>query len=140
MRTVTSCRSRTAAVAPMIVAVSLLAIPGNVQPGLQAADKGTGGPALLRTAQSGPWSAPATWEGKKVRPAGSRVQVRPGHTVTYDLQSDQVIRSIHVAGTLRFPPDKDTRLNVGLIKIQPGDDASEEGFDCDAHAQEPPAG
>jgi hypothetical protein len=39
-----------------------------------------------------------------------------------------------VAGTLRFDPDRDTRLSVGLIKIQAGDDASENGFDCDAHA------
>jgi hypothetical protein len=53
--------------------------------------------------------------------------------VTYDTSSDQPIRSIHVAGTLRFDPDHDTRMCVGLIKIQAGDDASENGFDCDAH-------
>src|SRR5207248_6391420 len=34
----------------------------------------------------------------------------------------------------------DTRLDVGLIKIQPGDEASEDGFDCDAHAAESPEG
>src|SRR5262249_38065624 len=28
---------------------------------------------------------------------------------------------------------KDTRLDVGLIKIQAGDDTNEEGFDCEAH-------
>ena len=49
------------------------------------------------------------------------------------MSSDQAIRSIHVAGTLAFAPDRDTRLDVGLIKIQPGTDASENGFDCDAH-------
>ena len=65
--------------------------------------------------------------------AGARVQVRTGHTVRYDVTSDAVIRSIHVAGTLTFAPDRDTRLDVGLIKIQAGDDASEDGFDCDAH-------
>jgi hypothetical protein len=68
------------------------------------------------------------------------VQVRQGHTVTYDLKSDRVIRSLHVAGTLRFAQDRDTRLDVGLIKIQPGDDASENGFDCDAHVAAPPPG
>src|SRR5205823_4366603 len=51
--------------------------------------------------------------------------------------SDQAIRAIHVAGTLRFAPDRDTRLDVGLIKIQAGDDASENGFDREAHM--PPA-
>src|SRR5205085_5627414 len=34
----------------------------------------------------------------------------------------------------------DTRLDVGLIKIQPGEEATEEGFDCDAHAVEPRPG
>lgn len=90
-------------------------------------------PALIRSAQSGPWSAAATWEGGKVPAAGDKVQVRTGHTVTYDVKSEQVIRSIHVGGTLTFARDKDTRLDVGLIKIQPGEDASENGFDCDAH-------
>jgi hypothetical protein len=91
---------------------------------------------VVRSARSGPWSAPATWEGGKVPTAGARVQVRAGHTVTYDLKSDRVIRSIHIAGTLNFARAKDTRLDVGLIKIQPGADATEEGFDCDAHVPE----
>ena len=59
----------------------------------------------------------------------------PGHTVTYDLAAGPAIRIIHVAGTLNFARDKSTTLEVGLIAIQPGDDpASENGFDCDAHA------
>ena len=52
------------------------------------------------------------------------MQVREGHLVTYDTRTEAAIRSIHVAGTLRFDPDRDTRLDVGLIKIQAGDDAS----------------
>src|SRR5206468_4287378 len=60
-------------------------------------------------------------------------QVREGHTVVYDLKSDKAIRYLHIAGTLTFAADLDTRLDVGLIKIQPGDDASDDGFDCDAH-------
>jgi hypothetical protein len=90
-------------------------------------------PVLIRSAQSGPWSAPATWEGGKVPTAGTKVQVRAGHTVVYDVKSDEIIRSLHLAGVLTFAHDKDTRLDVGLIKIQAGDDTSEEGFDCDAH-------
>jgi hypothetical protein len=91
---------------------------------------------LVRSARSGPWSAPATWEDGKVPAAGSRVQVRPGHTVVYDVKSDQVIRLLHVAGTLTFARDRDTRLDVGLLKVQPGDDAGENGFDCDHHLPE----
>ena len=95
---------------------------------------------LTRSRQSGPWSAGSTWEGGVAPAAGSRVQVREGHAVLYDQRSDEAIRSIHVAGTLRFATDRDTRLDVGLIKIQAGDDATESGFDCDAHPAKTPAG
>jgi hypothetical protein len=90
-------------------------------------------PPLVRTVGSGAWSDAKTWEGGKLPAAGARVQVRAGHRVVYDRKYADVIRSIHVAGTLTFAADRDTELNVGLIKIQPGDDASENGFDCDAH-------
>jgi hypothetical protein len=96
--------------------------------------------ALVRSARSGPWSAAATWEGGRVPAAGARVQVRAGHTVTYDVSSATVLRSVHVAGTLTFARDRDTRLDVGLLKVQPGDDASENGFDCDAHLAVPAPG
>ncbi|HKB35940.1 MAG TPA: G8 domain-containing protein, partial [Gemmataceae bacterium] len=125
---------RTTLPALTVIVAGLLPVPGNSPSGLHAAEKPGSGPPLVRSARSGPWSAPATWEGDKVPPAGSRVQVREGHTVTYDLKLDRVIRSIHIVGTLCFANDRDTRLDVGLIKIQPGDDASEDGFDCDAHA------
>ena len=59
--------------------------------------------------------------------------------VTFDTRTEAPIRSIHVAGTLRFDPDRDTRLDVGLIKIQAGDDPSESGFDCEFHSPPPDA-
>jgi hypothetical protein len=94
---------------------------------------------LVRSARRGAWSAPATWEGGKVPGAGARVQVRAGHTVVYDVKSATVIRSVHVAGTLTFARDQDTRLDVGLLKVQPGE-ASGNGFDCDAHLTPPEPG
>ncbi len=93
---------------------------------------------LIRSVGNGTWSNGATWEGGRVPVRGARVQVRAGHTVIYDIQGDFPIRSIHVAGTFQFDPEKDTRLEVGLIKIQAGDDASESGFNCEAHALPPP--
>ena len=102
-----------------------------------AGGAGAPAPPLIRSAKSGPWSAADTWEGGKVPAAGARVQVRTGHTVTYDLTSDEAVRSVHVAGTLTFARDRDTRLTVGLVKIQAGDDASEDGFNCDAHVRPP---
>jgi hypothetical protein len=93
--------------------------------------------ALVRSAKTGPWSAADTWEGGKPPAAGARVQIRTGHTVSYDMKSDAAIRSIHVAGVLTFARDRDTVLTVGLIKIQAGNDASEDGFNCDAHTKPP---
>jgi uncharacterized protein (TIGR03067 family) len=118
------------------IALGFVLAGGVVAAGGRAGAEG----GLVRSAGSGPWSAPQTWEGGKVPAAGARVQVRAGHTVTYDVKSDAVIRSVHVAGTLTFARDRDTRLDVGLIKIQAGDDAGENGFDCDAHLAPPAPG
>ncbi len=97
-------------------------------------------PPVIRSAGDGRWSQPATWEGGGVPEAGARVQVRAGHVVIYDVASDAAIRSIHVAGTLRFDTERDTRLVVGLIKVQAGDDPGESGFDCEEHVQPPAPG
>jgi G8 domain len=94
-------------------------------------------PLVIVSARSGAWSVPGTWQGGKVPTAGARVRIAEGHIVTYDVASDQVIRLLHVAGTLTFARDRNTRLDVGLIKIQAGADSSEDGFDCDLHVKAP---
>src|SRR5262249_52169504 len=60
-----------------------------------------------------------------------------GHRVLYDVRATGPIRSLTISGVLSFARDRDTRLDVGLIKIQPGEDCTEEGFDCDAHVGPP---
>jgi hypothetical protein len=113
------------AITPLsLLSLLLLSLPANADPG------------LIRSARNGAWSAASTWAGGKVPGTGERVQIQAGHTVRYDVNSDKVLRSIHVAGVLSFVPDRDTQLNVGLIKIQPGEDADENGFDCTAHLGE----
>src|SRR5438128_2246946 len=109
MRTPTPGGTRISTLAALL-ALATLASPA------RAADPPDG---LIRSAKSGPWSAHATWDGGQVPGASAKVRVREGHTVAYDLKSDRVIRSIHVARTLTFTRDRDTRLCVGLIKIQP---------------------
>lgn len=100
-------------------------------------------PAVIESAKSGPWSAAATWTGGAVPGAGARVLIRSGHTIAYDAKSDAVVRAITISGTLGFAADRDTVLNVGLIKIEAGNTYSEEGFDCEhgggAAAAERPA-
>jgi hypothetical protein len=86
-----------------------------------------------RTAKSGNWSDPATWENGKLPQAGDRVQVRPGHDVTYDITPEKctfALRMLHVGGTLRFSQQVSTKLDVGLLKAQPGDVCAEDGFVC----------
>lgn len=91
---------------------------------------------VVPSAQSGLWSAAATWVGGRPPTAGAKVQIRAGHTVVYDLAMSPPIRAVFVAGTLSFAPDRDTQLDVGLLKIQAGEDLSEDGFNCDAHLPE----
>jgi hypothetical protein len=106
-------------------------------PGLALADP----PAVHRSAGSGDWSVAATWEKGKLPPAGARVLIRAGHKVVYDRNSEDALRSVHVAGTLTFAPDRDTQLVVGLVRVQIGESMDEEGFDCSAHGQDDaPAG
>src|ERR1043166_5449546 len=83
-----------------------------------------------RSVRSGKWSDANTWLGKRAPHAGDNVQVRTGDVVTYDVNSDEAVRVLHVAGTLTFARDKSTRLNVGLLKVQPGYECSEDGFNC----------
>lgn len=95
---------------------------------------------VVRSTRSGSWSDTAVWEGGKVPTSGQSVQVRKGHIVTYDVKTTSPIRSIHVAGTLTFAADRDTQLDVGLIKIQAGDEFTENGFDCELHMKAPAPG
>ncbi len=91
--------------------------------------------AVLLSARSGVWSAGDTWQGGKVPSAGARVLIQTGHAVEYDVDSDQAIRGLNVAGKLSFATDKNTRLDVGLLKIQSTTEYSEDGFDCDEHQE-----
>lgn len=97
-------------------------------------------PDWIRSAGNGAWSAASTWENGKVPAAGARVHIRPGHVIVYDVESDQPIRAVYVAGTLSFAADKNTRLDVGVIKVEAGEEPSEEGFDCDLHVIESAVG
>jgi hypothetical protein len=47
-----------------------------------------------RSAQSGLWSDAQTWEKGRTPQAGDLVQVRTGHTVTYDVDSNAAIRMV----------------------------------------------
>jgi hypothetical protein len=87
-------------------------------------------PRVVRSVKSGSWSDAASWDAGRPPQAGEIVKIVEGHDVAYDVDSEAVIRSIHVAGRLIFSKDRDTRLDVGLIRIEAGDGIEETGFDC----------
>lgn len=66
---------------------------------------------------SGAWSSPATWSTRAVPPAGARVRIAPGTSVTYDVMSDAALRCINVEGTLAFRTDVNTRLKAGTVTV-----------------------
>src|SRR5688500_633596 len=128
---------RLASITFHLASVVTLAVLGQIALAHEHGAHGKTTAKVIRSAGSGVWSAAKTWEGGQTPKVGEIVQVRAGHTVTYDVHSENVIRSLHVAGTLKFATNKDTRLEVGLIKIQAGDSTEENGFDCEAHLDEP---
>ncbi|MGC4003781.1 MAG: G8 domain-containing protein [Pirellulales bacterium] len=87
----------------------------------------------IRSIASGDWSAGSTWDLNRVPRQGDRVLIREGHRVRYDVESKDVVRMIQIAGSLEFAADRDTLLNVGLIKIINNEDLTEQGFDCHGH-------
>src|SRR5258708_5176924 len=118
------------AAAVLVTVISLTTAMAEDQPSVIPVNHPT--VQLIRSNKSGLWSQADTWESGRVPAAGNAVQIREGHDVVYDVESDQAIRSLYISGKLSFATDKNTRLDVGLIKVQPGNDTTEHGFNCSA--------
>lgn len=67
----------------------------------------------------GSWSAAATWQSGRVPDADAKVLIPDGIAVLYDLKSDAGIFTLRVDGTLRFAPDRDTRLVIDTVVVAP---------------------
>src|SRR5262249_52979932 len=98
------------------LALGLTIVISSIEP-LFAAD--------LRSKQSGPGSAGETWDAGRTPQKGDRVVIRAGHVVTYDVDSQEVIRLLQIAGTLDFARDRNTRLDAGLITVTPSEEPTE---------------
>lgn len=83
----------------------------------------------VRSIRSGNWSEATTWSGGKIPARGDQVLIDGGHTVTYDLVSEEAIRLIHVRGRLVFSRVRNTQLDVGMIILQ-NSDTVDENFHC----------
>ncbi|MDR7418485.1 MAG: G8 domain-containing protein [Armatimonadota bacterium] len=76
--------------------------------------------ATIASAQSGNWSDPATWAGRRTPARGDAVLIAPGHTVVYDVYSDTEIRRLQIQGSLAFARYRSTRLDVGNVIVDRG--------------------
>ncbi len=85
----------------------------------------------VRAVVSGKWSEPKTWDPPRLPGKGDLVLIGRGMTVQYNVASKAVIRLIQVVGTLDFARDRNTELNVAILKVQDSDTCSESGFACD---------
>ncbi len=78
-------------------------------------------------------------KGDRFQPVARVCKCAKGIRSVYDVESATALRHARRRHADLRRTISDTRLDVGLIKIQPGDDASEDGFDCDAHVDRPGA-
>ncbi|RIK83764.1 MAG: hypothetical protein DCC68_02990 [Planctomycetota bacterium] len=121
----------------VILLAGMAAVAPSKEPPRKLSDDATPAGTLrfdVQSVASGAWSSEKTWSPRPPR-AGDRVKISAGTRVVYDVASDDVIRMIQVVGTLSFARDRDTLLNVGIVKVQASETCSESGFACDfAHA------
>lgn len=84
---------------------------------ITASEPADGAPLANRS--GGDWSDASIWEAGRVPGSGDDVRISPGTEVLYDVKSEALVRTLHVAGALRFARDRDTLLNVGNILVSP---------------------
>src|SRR5215203_1777675 len=74
----------------------------------------------VRSAQSGVWSNPATWQGGRVPNGNQIVRIVLGHAVTID-DTAAVAYTLAVDGKLAFAANTNTRLKVTNLQVMAGE-------------------
>lgn len=78
------------------------------------------GSFTLESKGDGAWSDAATWQPERQPKAGDKVHIRSGHAVVFDSKSSDLIPFLHIEGSLVFACDRDTELNVAVMKVGGG--------------------
>ena len=125
-------------VTPLLVLTIGAAVSAHEPSAHQHADDGHSLHFTIESVGDGKWSDSTTWKPARVPQSGDRVLVKRDTRIQYDVENDEVIRMLHIAGTVEFKRDCDTELNVGILKIQSGHRCNEDGFACDfRHVHKP---
>ena len=91
----------------------------------------------LQSTGDGLWSDAASWETGRCPKAGDKVLICAGHAIVYDVKSSEVLPLIHVEGSLVFSRDKDTELNVAVLKVGGGKEKHSGVEDVHGHKMAP---
>ena len=67
--------------------------------------------------QSGEWSNPDTWENGVIPPSNSKVLIGEGISVTYDIESDERIKTIRIDGEINFSTNNNTKLVIDTFVV-----------------------
>ena len=72
----------------------------------------------LKSVRNGACSEASTWQPARVPQEGDRVLVSRQTRILYDADNSARIRLLQVAGALSFARDRNTSLNVGVLKCK----------------------
>ena len=91
----------------------------------------------LESKADGAWSDAGTWQPERQPKAGDKVRIRSGHTVVFNSKSSHLIPLLHVEGSLVFTRDRDTELNVAVLKVGGGKEKHSGVADVHGHKMAP---
>jgi hypothetical protein len=96
------------------------------------------GAFTLESKSDGAWSNAETWQPERIPKTGDEILISSGHKILYDVESTDLIHKIHVEGALVFAHEKDTELNVAVIRVGGKmDDAHSDVADVNDHKMAP---
>src|SRR5262249_43208082 len=81
-----------------------------------------GATPTIYTVKSGNWADPTVWSLGRLPTTGDIVDIEPGNTITYNVNSTAALNTLEIqnTGTLTFATNVNTNLVVGNFLVLPG--------------------
>jgi hypothetical protein len=96
----------------LFLVLAMAVLVGMVAKGQDGQSVEADGDPDLSSVKSGNWSDPTLWSDGAVPSTGKSVAINSGHTVVYDVLSEEVLGEVSIQGTLRFSRFTSTRLKT----------------------------